>query len=395
MFQNKINELVSIHSSHEGKVSDKWESYLRQYDRILRPYRDESIDLLEIGVQNGGSLDVWATYFPKARKIIGCDINPKCGLLAFEDERISVIIGDATDKAVIEQVSSMIETPEVIIDDGSHFSSEIVKTFASYFPILASDGVYVVEDLHCSYWREYEGGLFHPYSSMAFLKALADVLNYQHWGLDAPPMKVLREFFDKYGIELTEETLAQIHSIEFVNSLCIIKKREPAQNVIGKQTVVGTEEQVLPGRLLLKGTESVPSPDQSQNPWQTSLIEQIDTLSQAVAERDVQLSELALKESDLRNELSHLEQNEAELTKQIDTLSQAVAERDVQLSELALKERGLECKVIEYKHNIEYVSSKLNSILNSHSWKVTKPLRQIKIMVVRVKNFLNIKWWLK
>jgi len=371
-----MNELVSIFTAHEGKVSDKWELYLRHYDRILSPYREEEICLLEIGVQNGGSLDVWATYFPKARKIIGCDINSKCGLLEYEDERISVIVGNSTDKAVIEQVSYMAETVNVIIDDGSHISSEIIKGFSCYFPILATGGVYIAEDLHCSYWREFDGGLFHPYSSMAFFKALADVLNFQHWGLDAPPTKVLQEFSDKYGIDLNAKTLAQIHSVEFVNSMCIIKKRESAQNVIGKQIVAGTDESVVHGRLSYKGAESVP-PAQSQNPWQISFVEQIDTLSQ--------------KESDLSNELSRLEQNEAELTKQIDTLSQAVAERDVQLSEFTLKERELEYKVIEYKHNIEQVSSELNSILNSRSWKVTKPLRQIKIMVGRVKNFLNIK----
>ncbi len=53
---------------HNGKVSDKWELYVNEYDRIFSPYRDRPLNLLEIGIQNGGSLEIWPTYFPYAQK---------------------------------------------------------------------------------------------------------------------------------------------------------------------------------------------------------------------------------------------------------------------------------------------------------------------------------------
>ena len=91
-----MKTLLNLYKSHTSKVSDKWSLYLREYDRIFAPYRNQTISLLEIGVQNGGSLEIWSEYFPNAVKFVGCDINPNCAQLLFEDPRITVIVGDAT-----------------------------------------------------------------------------------------------------------------------------------------------------------------------------------------------------------------------------------------------------------------------------------------------------------
>src|SRR4030081_1710029 len=74
-----------LYKEHNGRVSDRWSSYLPQYERILNEYRDKPVRLLEIGIQNGGSLELWAKYFPNAQKLVGCDINPDCARLSYED----------------------------------------------------------------------------------------------------------------------------------------------------------------------------------------------------------------------------------------------------------------------------------------------------------------------
>ncbi len=86
--------LAQLYAEHVGKVSDKWASYFNEYDRILSAYRDKCIHLLEIGIQNGGSLEIWSKYFPYAQKLVGCDINPECAGLSYEDPRIAVVVGD-------------------------------------------------------------------------------------------------------------------------------------------------------------------------------------------------------------------------------------------------------------------------------------------------------------
>ena len=68
---------------HTDKMSDKWALYLKTYDVILAPWHHKKLSLLERGVQNGGSLQLWAKYFRKASAIVGCDIDPKCGALKF------------------------------------------------------------------------------------------------------------------------------------------------------------------------------------------------------------------------------------------------------------------------------------------------------------------------
>ncbi|MGC8470130.1 MAG: hypothetical protein ACP5NI_09530 [Acetobacteraceae bacterium] len=46
--------------------------YLRHYEALFGHLRDQSFCLLEIGVFQGNSLDLWKRYFPKAR-IVGVD----------------------------------------------------------------------------------------------------------------------------------------------------------------------------------------------------------------------------------------------------------------------------------------------------------------------------------
>ena len=53
-----------IHRQKMRKVSDKWSSYLPFYDELFEKYRTQNLNLVEIDVQNGGSLETWKTFFP-------------------------------------------------------------------------------------------------------------------------------------------------------------------------------------------------------------------------------------------------------------------------------------------------------------------------------------------
>jgi hypothetical protein len=258
--------LKELYSQHTGKVSDKWSSYLNEYERIFSEYRNKPVNLLEVGVQNGGSLEIWARYFTKACKIVGCDVNPKCSELQYNDERISVVIGDINSDRIEDAILKQMTTIDIIIDDGSHLSSDIIKTFARYFKHLAVGGIYVAEDLHCSYWQKWEGGLFSPYSSMAFFKRVADIVNYEHWGVECSREDVLRNFQNEYGCYLSEETLQFIHSIQFCNSLCIIRKEKPSVNKLRERFVAGRRADVHGEVLTLHGSDS-PKANEKDNQW--------------------------------------------------------------------------------------------------------------------------------
>ena len=84
--------LANFFAEHNGKVSDKWSIYIAEYDRLFYTYRNLPICLLEIGVQNGGSLEIWGKFFTNATKLIGCDISPGCAQLEFDDPRIAIVV---------------------------------------------------------------------------------------------------------------------------------------------------------------------------------------------------------------------------------------------------------------------------------------------------------------
>lgn len=232
--------LKTLFTRHQGKVSDKWSSYLDRYDQLFAPYRDQPIRLLEIGVQNGGSLELWSQLFPHAEKIVGCDIEIACTQLSFDHPNIVVIGANINSDEAEQAVLTHAPNFDLIIDDGSHQSGDIVCSFVRYFPYLNNGGLYIAEDLHCSYWQEFGGGLFHPYSAIAFFKRLADTINHEHWGIDQTRVELLSGFHHQYDVIFDEEVLAHINSIEFTNSMCILRKAAPSKNQLGSRMVSGT-----------------------------------------------------------------------------------------------------------------------------------------------------------
>jgi len=347
--------LEQLYAEHMGKVSDKWSIYFNEYDRILGAYRNKPVRLLEIGIQNGGSLEIWSKYFPHAQKLVGCDINPDCARLSYEDPRIAVVVGDVNSDTAQAKVLGYAPAFDVIIDDGAHHSSDIVKSFARYFPHLADDGVFVAEDLHCSYWREFEGGLFDPFSSITFFKRLADVISHEHWGIEKNRADIFSGFFSKYDFQIDEETLQHVHSVEFINSMCVIRKAKPERNRLGSRIIAGSVEMVAPGHLGLHGWQSSPAPalDQTGNVWTARSMPPDEELL-------LRIKELADRDG------------------QIASLHQAVSERDSILVERDGQIAGLYQAVVERDGQIA-------ALYNSTSWRVTSLLRTVAHQVERAR----------
>lgn len=263
--------LVELYDEHSGKLSDKWELYLSIYDKLFRDFRSRNVRILEIGIQNGGSLEVWAEYFPNFEKIVGCDIDEKCSGLTYADDRISVVVGDATDPTTEQRIIGISGQFDIIIDDGSHESGDIIKAFARYFRHLAPGGLFVAEDLHCSYWKDnFNGGLHAPFSSISFFKRLADITNFEHWGTKATASDVLQYFSDTYDLGLDDANILSVESVLFHNSICAVSKSLHPQALLGKRVVVGEDAIVSSDPIAARGTTLV-APDQSENPWSAGL----------------------------------------------------------------------------------------------------------------------------
>ena len=334
-----LKSLREIHSRKIGKLSDKWDIYLEVYERLLAPFRNEPISLLEIGVQNGGSLETWGTFFKNAKIIVGCDVNSRCSELRFDDKRVNIVIGDATSQNAANQIDKISKTFDLIIEDGSHRSDDIIKTFVEFFPKLRPGGVYIAEDLHCCYWEEMEGGLGYPYSGMEYFKSLCDCLNSNHWHReDATPVDFINKIGKKYGASVSNDFLNSILSVQFFDSLCVIKKAHQGQKTrIEHRIIGGNSEVVAPGHLQLHRT-AMPFNKQKEN----SLNGLIDYASKVtiLAEENTKLTE--------------------ENTRLFDKNAKLFEENTRLISECTL------------------LQDHLLEIYGSNSWKLTKPLRSTK-----------------
>src|SRR5437899_12826681 len=164
--------------THDGYPIDKWAHYFPIYDRHFSWYANKSLTFLEIGVAKGGSLQMWQRYFGPLAKIVGIDLNPKCK--EHEAPGIFVRVGDQSDPAFLQSLIDEFGAPDVVLDDGSHQMHHIVATFNFLYQRLPKNGVYMVEDLHTAYWKEYGGGKDEPGSFVNVAKHFIDQLNADH-----------------------------------------------------------------------------------------------------------------------------------------------------------------------------------------------------------------------
>ena len=157
--------------------------YTQHYQRHFAPLRRRSLKILEIGVggnedprDGGASLRMWRDYFPRST-IYGIDLHDK----SWHDERrIKTFKGSQDDETFLNDVIKQIGAPDIIIDDGSHRSEHVIKTFNVLFPLLAATGIYAVEDTQTSYWSEYGGNetdVNDETTMMGYFKGLIDGLN--------------------------------------------------------------------------------------------------------------------------------------------------------------------------------------------------------------------------
>jgi len=118
--------------------------YADFYEESLQNHKVEN--LLEIGIEDGGSLRAWSTLFPDAN-IFGADVNKN---YLFEELKIKTFYTDQLDENELNSLSEKLKDKkfDIIIDDGLHTFEANIKTFEALFPLLDSkSGIYFIEDI--------------------------------------------------------------------------------------------------------------------------------------------------------------------------------------------------------------------------------------------------------
>lgn len=215
-FFHKYKELDQLGEKYETDKCSTFHNYLDKYEFFFKELKDEPIHVLELGVYNGGSLQTWETYFEKAQ-IYGVDVEERC--MEYGRGRCHVILQDLGDENLMEKLSFI--SPDIIIDDASHYTSHQIKALYHLFPTLKSGGIYIVEDLGTNFKayrnRGYQDAIVSCYE---FCKAIADVVTSgEYLALEKMhPACVLL----KGEIEFLA---GQVSMISFIHESCIMIKK--------------------------------------------------------------------------------------------------------------------------------------------------------------------------
>lgn len=144
-FWGRLNYLYDMTEQESLKYdTDKFSfhGYFPFYDKHFSTLTDVK-DVLEIGINNGGSLTFLSDYFPKAN-IVGVDIDIKS---MYDTDRIKTIKGNQENRDDLNNING---TFDLIIDDGGHSMKQQQITFGVLFNKVKSGGAFVIEDLHTS-----------------------------------------------------------------------------------------------------------------------------------------------------------------------------------------------------------------------------------------------------
>lgn len=126
-------------------------SYELIYERDFEKFKNEKINILEIGIFRGESMSSWVEYFPNAT-VYGIDIFTRVKeseIKILNHPRVKYLKADSTKNNIKSIIDA--EWPDikfdVIIDDGLHTPLANKETFLNLIEYLKDDGSLYIEDI--------------------------------------------------------------------------------------------------------------------------------------------------------------------------------------------------------------------------------------------------------
>jgi hypothetical protein len=216
-----MNELRNYFEQNEGRLINKFDHYFDVYERYFCKFRNKKITIVEIGVYQGGSLQMWRNYFGKEATIWGIDIDPRCKSL--EEENTHIFIGSQEDPSFLRSIVDKIGMIDLLIDDGGHTQDQQIISFEELYKHVNPDGgIYLCEDVHTSYMNVYGGGHKRNNSFIEYSKSLVDQLN---------------AHYSEQSSLMVNEITKTTNSIHFYDSIVVFEKKimiPPSSKMMGK-----------------------------------------------------------------------------------------------------------------------------------------------------------------
>jgi hypothetical protein len=234
--QNVQGSSIALIMAKTGTDKLTRHAYDRYYDIYFNEFRHKKgLRILEIGAEQGKSIQLWSEYFTDPAAIHGIAYG-KTGELVDQKElacdwrpsacdAVKIFRGDQSDPKFLKTIHDKYKY-DIIIDDGSHVPAHQLVSFKHLFQAVKPGGLYVMEDLETSYWNArapvvygypvpHAGiGASPRYSAVEKLKQLIDVLMRFH--MSHPSLHVFPDD-DK------------ILSVTFGQGLAVIRRATAAQ----------------------------------------------------------------------------------------------------------------------------------------------------------------------
>lgn len=159
-YEYKWESLEEVYNNYQDEYGfHKWTEYSKHYDKHIEHIRLNHIknwtkvNILEIGVQSGGSTRAWKRYFGPLLNYVGIDINPNCKEV--EEKNIHIEIGSQLDPFFLMSICLKYGPFDIIVDDGGHTTEMIIVSLEMLWGCINHDGVYIIEDTHSmSMWTQ-------------------------------------------------------------------------------------------------------------------------------------------------------------------------------------------------------------------------------------------------
>jgi predicted O-methyltransferase YrrM len=158
--KKELDELFYYYGSDKANIFKKTQAkghgFSKFYSLHLNQLKDRKINILEIGSYAGASASAFAKYFTKST-IYCFDVN--ISKFKYFSEKIKVYGLDINNKDKLNKILNKIKIDnnleffDIIIDDGSHYLSDILISIKTFFKYLKKNGIYVIEDYkHPNYY---------------------------------------------------------------------------------------------------------------------------------------------------------------------------------------------------------------------------------------------------
>ena len=145
-----MDELTILGLKH---FTDKayWHRYTEFYFNFFNLKKNDTINILEIGIAHGGSIKMLHDFFPNSN-IYCFDIDERYvnNIRNYSKRVYPFQIDCGNQKKLNDLIKSLNVKFDIVVDDGSHIPEHQFISLNTLFPFVSKNGLFIVEDIHTS-----------------------------------------------------------------------------------------------------------------------------------------------------------------------------------------------------------------------------------------------------